>query len=86
MSDAHRRDHELIAEAIADDWIADRRLLVHLARDHGLRVEDVTNDGLVPLIVTHDNAHGQACFSDAERSLSEGAQESLAWFRERLQP
>jgi hypothetical protein len=70
---SHEREHELIAEAIAEDWIADRRLLVHLARQHGLEVQDVANDGLTPLIAMHDSAHGRRCFEDAElKSPSNG--------------
>ena len=57
MDSSHRRDHELIASAIVEDWLAHDRLLVHLARDHGFTVEDVSNAGLAVLIIMHDEAH-----------------------------
>jgi hypothetical protein len=40
-TNTHKHDHQLIASAIFEDWLAHDRLLVHLARDHGFTVEDV---------------------------------------------
>lgn len=69
MQKAHTKDHQLIAEAISEDWLARERLLVHLARDHGMTVDDVGNDGLAALIVMHDGGHGGVrCFEEAEVS------------------
>ncbi|MBT2472097.1 GntR family transcriptional regulator [Streptomyces sp. ISL-66] len=60
MNSTHKRDHALIVEAIDADWLDRDRLLVHLARDHGLRVEDVSNYGMVPLSEMHNAAHSKA--------------------------
>jgi hypothetical protein len=69
-NNTHKHEHELIAEAIVEDWLARERLLVHLARNHGFTVDDVSNAGLAPLIVMHDEAHGGVrCFAEAEAML-----------------
>ncbi|MGW0559945.1 hypothetical protein ACWDZ4_04765 [Streptomyces sp. NPDC003016] len=57
MNSAHRADHQLIAEAIEEDWLDRDRLLVHLAREHGFKVGDVANYGMVPLTEMHNGAH-----------------------------
>lgn len=76
---AHQQDHNLIADAIVNDWLARDRLLVHLARDHGFRVEDAANYGLAPLIRKHDAAHGGECFSEAvAQGRSEGLRRGLS--------
>lgn len=54
---AHREDHQLITEAIEQDWLDRDRLLVHLAREHGFKVSDVANYGMVPLSEMHNDAH-----------------------------
>ncbi|WP_395109214.1 hypothetical protein [Actinomadura sp. SCN-SB] len=79
----HGRDHELIAEAIAVGWLAAEKLLVHMAREHGFTVPDVTNAGLALLIFWHDQAHGgMHCFAAAEQaSPSDGLREGLAEYR-----
>lgn len=86
MNSEHSNDHKLIAEDIATDapW-AHSRLLVHLAREHGLRVEDVFNKGLTPLIVMHNHAHGGTqIFANAERrSPNDGLRNGLANSRRR---
>jgi len=69
----HQRDHRMIAQAITEDWLADTKLLVHLAREHTMRVEDVSNAGLATLIDLHDRAHGGSCFAEAKnRSPDDG--------------
>jgi hypothetical protein len=78
MTSDHEKDHQLIAKGIAEDWLADSRLLVHIAREHGFRVEDVSNIGLAPLIHIHDIAHKRVCFSEAEsKSPSNGLRRGL---------
>jgi hypothetical protein len=72
MDSRHRRDHELIASGIVEDWLAHDRLLVHPARDHGFTVEYVSNTGLAVLIIMHDGAHGGVhCFAEAKATLPE---------------
>lgn len=63
----HESDHKLIAEAIVDDWLDHSRMLVHLAREHNLRVKDVGNTGMAILIPQHDQEHGIQVFTDAEQ-------------------
>lgn len=83
MSADHKRDHEAVAKAIASNWLADRVLLVHLARAHGLRVEDAKS-GLAILIVGHDHCHGRSpVFEEAERAChDDGLRKGLAYVRE----
>jgi hypothetical protein len=87
MRSTHQHDHELVAQAIAQDWLARDRLLVHLARDHGLTVEGVSNAGLAMLIVMHDQGHGGArCFEEAEgTNPDKGLARGLRTLRERTQ-
>jgi hypothetical protein len=87
MRSTHEDDHELVAQAIAQDWLARERLLVHLARDHGLTVEGVKNDGLAMLIVTHDHGHGGArTFEEAENAhRDKGLARGLQTLREHTQ-
>ena len=87
MLDTHKHDHDLIAEALTEDWLAPERLLVHLARDHGLKVSDVGNDGLALLVLMHDGAHGTPCFAAAEvPDPGEGLRRGLRFLRERGKP
>lgn len=84
MVTKHQQDHSLIAESIAEDWLARERLLVHIAREHGFTVGDVANDGLATLIHTHDEAHSARCFENAElASPSDGLRNGLKILRER---
>lgn len=85
MPNAHQRDHALISEAIAEDGLASECVLVHLAREHGFTVEDVSNAGLAALIVIHDSGHGDfPCFPDAEASHPDaGLRRGLLFLRER---
>ena len=59
MNKQHDSDHAVIAEAIEEQWLDCSKMLVHLARDHGLRVADVTNAGIVPLVDYHNKLHGK---------------------------
>lgn len=60
MNKEHTEDHRLIAEAIESDWLDRDRLLVHIAREHGFKVSDVANYGMVPLSEMHNAAHAAA--------------------------
>ena len=80
----HQRDHHMIAQAITEDWLADTKLLVHLAREHNIRIEDVSNEGLATLIDRHDRAHGGSCFAEAKnQNLDDGSRCGVAFLRER---
>ncbi len=83
----HAEDHARVAAAIAEDWLAYPTLLVHLARDHGYKVEDINNAGLAVLIVMHDRAHGMNCFTEAEaRTENAGLRSGLASLRRSTVP
>lgn len=84
LSRQHKDEHRLIASAIAEDWLARDRLLVHIARHHNYQVKDVLNIGLADLVVGHDDAHGEyPLFAEAERKCpDEGLRRGLSQIRE----
>ncbi|MET9484210.1 hypothetical protein [Streptomyces sp. NPDC006638] len=60
MNKEHAEDHRLITEAVESDRLDRDRLLVHIAREHGFKVQDVANYGMVPLSDMHNAAHSAA--------------------------
>jgi hypothetical protein len=68
MWGSHNRDHEHVGRAIAYGELARECLLVHLAREHDLKVKRVRDRELANWIVDHDEEHGVRCFEEAEAS------------------
>lgn len=82
---AHQDEHALFAKD--DPWngmLLDTQRQVHLARFHGKTVADVGNEGAVPLLLAHDDAHRTTDVLRDERRLKPGAREALRMERERL--
>lgn len=78
----HDKEHQLIANALNEDWLHHSMLLVHMATAHGFRLKDVTNAGSAMLLVWHDTHHGRRVFEDVENSLGPDFQSGLSFLRD----